>query len=280
MRSNDDSACVRSTSNSGTKIDVLAASPLQVDDRPFVRQEPEAGEVREVRRIEERVAARADRVRAQAAGRGDQRARRARSRCVGVALGQCNELGGFDDRRLLLDLHQLRRRIACDAVLGELPRGHEEPRLERADRLVERADRGVEVPADLREVAGEDAEPVVELATELRDLRVRSRRPSPAASRTRRCAAARSALPATRSPRRLRLPPRAASRPGRAPRGTAPRRRTSRRTRARVELPPVALLAELGDVVAQLPRVARKVRSLQLGVLAVDRVEVRLDRHL
>ena len=40
---------------------VVAAGAMQVDDRPLVRQEPEAGEVRDVRRIEEHVAARADR---------------------------------------------------------------------------------------------------------------------------------------------------------------------------------------------------------------------------
>ena len=40
---------------------VVAVGRLQVDDRPLVRQEPEAGEVGDVRRVEEHVAGRADR---------------------------------------------------------------------------------------------------------------------------------------------------------------------------------------------------------------------------
>src|SRR5581483_4252028 len=45
-------------------------------------------------------------------------------------------------------------------------------------------------------------------------------------------------------------------------------------------LPPVALLPELADVVAQLLRVAREVRALELDVVRVDGIEVRLDRDL
>ena len=46
----------------GDEDGVLAAGRLQVGDRPFVREEPEAGEVRDVRRVEERVPGGAERV--------------------------------------------------------------------------------------------------------------------------------------------------------------------------------------------------------------------------
>ena len=165
-------------------------------------------------------------------------------------------------------------------MLGELPRRHEEPRLERAHRLVERANGGVEIPADLREVAGEDAEPLVELAAELRDLacafgdRLLLPPVGDGAEQSDQSCGRRDhdARLGAHLEQRAVLVERCAVQPlvdehddelGRV-----------------VELAPVALLSELGDVVAQLPRVAGEMRPLQLGVVAVDRVEVCLDRHL
>src|SRR3954470_13323311 len=199
---------------------------------------------------------------------------------VGVRVRERDELRRVDDGCLALDLLQLGRGVVREAVLRELARGDEQPRLERADGLVERSDRRVEVAADLREVAGKDAEPVVELAAELEDLA--------------RVLGHRLLLPAignrAQEPdqRRRRGDDHARLRAHLDQRPVLVERRAIEpfvdehhdELRRRLELPPVPLLAELRDVVAELARMAREMRALQLDVLAVHRVEVRIDRHL
>src|ERR1700712_2693001 len=65
--------------------------------------------------------------------------------------------------RAALDLRYLGQLVIRDAVLGELPRGHEQAVLERLDRLVVGADRRVEPAPCLGEMTGEDAETLVEI---------------------------------------------------------------------------------------------------------------------
>jgi len=82
---------------------------------------------------------------------------------------EAGRLGRREGERRALDLRRVGELVGADAVLRELPHGHEQAGLERAERLVVGADGGVEAAADLGEVADEDADAVVELAAELVD---------------------------------------------------------------------------------------------------------------